>query len=204
MATAVPAAEARRILSQAWETRTGRVPSWRALRLALAQSHFEGVWGAWNGWNNWGAVQSRFKPPCPEGTAQSTDSYPTANGQVKYEVCFIVYPTLAAGAEDFVHHLKELRPLSGAAIETGDVHAYAVALYREHYYGGFGATDEERIASYEKALRIHLGILDRALGLADPGTVKPAKPAAVKRKRSPVAAVLGAVALGIGLVAKAA
>ena len=195
----MPAAQARDVLSQAWQDVTGKRPTWRALRLALSQSRFEGSWGAWHGWNNWGAVQTRFKPPCPAGTAQATDSYPTSNGQVKYEVCFRVYPTPLLGAVDFVKHIKKYRPLASAAIESGDVHKYAVALYKDRYYGGFGDTEAERIEGYEKALTIHANIIDRELGLQGP-----AKPARTDSKRRSPALLLTAATLGLGLLAKAA
>ena len=192
----IPAHEARSVLSKAWLDVTGRVPSWKALRIALAQSRLEGSWGAWLGANNWGAIQTRHKPPCPPGTVQATDSYPTANGQVKYEVCFKAYPTLADGARDFVFHVKKQRPKSGAAIETGNLRAYAEALYKEHYYGGFGATDEERISGYVKALQVHADIIDRELGLK-----QPAKSA---KSRGPAVAALSLAVAGIGLFSKVA
>jgi hypothetical protein len=68
-----------------------------------------------------------------------------------------------AAAYDFVQSITKQWPAK-AELESGDVLAYARKQYANHYYGGFGATPEERIAGYAKAIADHLPNIAAALG----------------------------------------
>jgi len=68
-----------------------------------------------------------------------------------------------AAAYDFVTSIVKQWP-ARAELESGDVLAYAEKQYKNHYYGGFGATPAERIAGYAKAIADHLPAIAHALG----------------------------------------
>lgn len=178
------ATEARELIEVGYEQLLGRAPPWRATRLLLAQSRGEGRWGELGGTDaagdyyaeNWGAVQAKMGPPCPPGTFQHGDSRPTANGQVPFSWCFIGYPpdspeSAQRGVRDFLRHALILRPKAAVAVLTGDSRAYARALYgngKAPYFGGFGATVDERIDSYVRFLDSNAVEVDAALGLPPP------------------------------------
>jgi hypothetical protein len=179
-----PALQARELIEVGYEQLFHRAPPWRAARLLLAQSRGEGRWGELGGTDaagdyyaeNWGAVQAQMGPPCPPGTFEHGDSRPTANGQVPFTWCFIGYPpdspeSAQRGVRDFLRHALVLRPKAAAALLTGDSRAYARALYgngKAPYFGGFGATVEERIGSYVRFLDSNAAEVDAALGLPPP------------------------------------
>lgn len=192
-----PAEEAREILTVAYRALFQESPSWPALRLLLAQSRQEGMWGAFGGVDalgdpygeNWGAVQAKMGPPCPPGTFEAGDSRPTAEGQKPFRWCFLGYPPTdemgpLRGARDFLRHALVYRPSAHAAARTGDPERYARALYgdgKRPYFGGFGRTKEERIQSYVTMLRAQLKEVDRAFGLSPPPLDAAAAPSAARR-----------------------
>lgn len=215
----IPASEARAILARQYEALFGSPPTWPALRLLLAQSRGEGGWGDFGGYDaegrywgfNWGAVQSKHAPPCPHGTFERQDSRPTANGQVPFQWCFQGYLTNDDGARDFLKHALVYRKAAHVAAKTGDVRAYASALYGDGsapYYGGFGATREARIQSYVDFLSSQLAIVDRALGTgptveptAEP-TIDYRPPYVASRARSPVVPLAVAAAFAAYLISR--
>lgn len=208
----ISAAQARAILAAEWEALTGSPPPWRALRLVMAQSLTEGQWGDFGGYDaegnyggfNWGAVQSKFGPPCPSGTFQHGDSKPTANGQVSFVWCFLAYPTIEAGARDFLRHAIILRPKAYEAALSGDARWFAEELRASNYYHGFSTTKgegpeadaarwNEQVTGYETMLNHNAAKIDAWLGLQPPVIAKrPVKPGltkAKKRSAGPLAAL---------------
>lgn len=215
----IAASEARAILARQYEALFGTPPNAAALRLLLAQSRGEGEWGDLGGYDaegrywefNWGGVQSKHAPPCPFGTFQHGDSKPTVNGQVPFQWCFQGYLTNDDGARDFLKHALVHRKAAHAAVKTGDVRAYAEALYGDGsapYYGGFGATRAARIQSYVDFLSGQLAIVDRALGAAptnEPAgepTIDYQPPYASSRARPAVLPVALAAALAAYLISR--
>lgn len=218
-----PASEARRILSARYQALLGSEPPWPALLLLLSQSRGEGRWGELGGVDalgepyeeNWGAVQSKTGPPCPPGTFQHGDSKPTASGQKPFQWCFIGYSPSDPegpnkGADDFLRHALIYRPHAQKPLLTGNPDAYARALYgtgKTPYFGGFGATTEERIQSYVRMLKGQALEVTRELGMPPPSFPPPEHqtppkgptPAPALRARS--GAPLALIALGaLGLI----
>lgn len=134
--------------------------------------------GAMRGSGNLGARQCDQSEQSEGGAKEAfytcelaEDSKPNDDGtSTKFAVRFRYYrdhdnrPAGDWAAYDFVRSIARQRPQSFAALKSGSVENYAAALYKEHYYGGFGATPEERIAGYVKAIRAHLPAVAAALG----------------------------------------
>ncbi len=138
------------------------------------------------GSNNLGARQ------CGKGDAGGADyicvpygdSVPDAQGvQHPIQASFRYYKTPEAGARDFIYSITKQWP-AVAELKAGDVLGYVMRQgpkYRgddkpnqtvfgleykggNGYYGGFGATMEERVGGYGKAIRSHLPMVAAALG----------------------------------------
>ena len=165
---------ARDIVRAQYAAEVGKEGSPQAIRAIQCVGKHEGSYGratvpaAWIGSNNWGAIAC-CKPgadgTCPPGSFLTKDSYPTSSGtNVPYAVCMKSYPTPEAGARDLVRHLTKVRPMTGKALETGDADAIADAMYREHYFGGFGATAEQRKERYAKKLAEMDAAITKATG----------------------------------------
>ena len=154
------------------------------LQLAAAQAWLEsgvadpelGSWwkGAMEGSGNLGAIQCpKNDPGAPHyRCAPYDDKHP--NGAT-YATRFRFYleapgpdgstrPAADWAMIDFLRQLSRARrPQTFAALMTGDLHAYATALHTERYYEGIGATVDERIAGYAKAIASHLPTIARVL-----------------------------------------
>lgn len=117
--------------------------------IALLESGYGAGWkgdgvGSWN----MGAVQAG-SPPCDPATSfLYTDSHPNSDGtSTKYEWCYRKYPTPEAGMQAVANILYNQMKVVPSSIE-----AVSTQMYDKHYYEGFGATREERIAGHVKAL----------------------------------------------------
>lgn len=100
---------------------------------------------------NIGAVQAG-QPPCGPNAWLWEDSHPTAEGQVKFPICFKSYASPADGWADVVKLLTTNRPVTWQAMKNGDLHGMAQNMRDSVYYEGFGATREQQVAGYEGAL----------------------------------------------------
>lgn len=160
---------ARAALSEAWDQVPGLPPKTdaalqmvQAVALGPEGSDGGGCWGRCPGvCHNWGGVQlpgspvthDGSEPDCPDGSSPCVDTTPQSDGSSKsYGVCFKTYASQADGAVDYIRTLVLRSNDTQAAVGTGDAHAMAVAMYESHYYQGFGATKEERVATYAKAI----------------------------------------------------
>jgi hypothetical protein len=179
------AAETRAILTAAWDQvpgLPGKTPA--ALQAVQAISSFEGgagvgCWTSRGGatpcpgvCHNWGAEQlpgspvthDGSTPNCPAGSAPCVDSHPNADGSNTYfGVCFKTFDTREAGAVSYLRTLLVQFGTAGA-IGSGDADAIASSMYRNHYFGGYGATAEERIAGYASAIERSAASVASSLG----------------------------------------
>lgn len=145
--------EARAWAQAGTEAALGREPTYNEVLFVQAIALLESGYGAgWKGdgvgsWNM-GAVQGG-KPPCdPSKAFLYTDSHPNADGtSTKYEWCYRKYPTPEAGMQDVARILYVQMKVDPTSIE-----AVSTQMYDAHYYEGFGATREARIANHVKAL----------------------------------------------------
>lgn len=125
---------ARGVLERAAQAR-GLTPSRAELQGWAAVALVETQYGA--GWkppmvgsNNWGAVQAVKGQP----SRQWQDQHP--DGTV-YQQAFREYATPEEGAADLIRHLTTLRPMTWAAMRSGDWWRTADAMRRETYFGGW-------------------------------------------------------------------
>jgi hypothetical protein len=179
-------------------------PGSAQLQLVAAQAWLEsgvadpklGSWwkGAMEGSGNLGAIQcTKNEPGAPHyQCAAYTDQHP--NGAT-YATRFRFYldapgpdgstrPAADWAMLDFLTQLSlARRPRTFAALMTGDLQAYATALHTERYYEGFGATVEERIDGYAKAIASHLptiaDVLDQEVAVTLPSPLAKEAAAAV-------------------------
>lgn len=146
------------------EAALGREPTLAEVQfvqaVALGESGYGAGWkddgaGSWN----MGAVQAG-KPPCDPATSfLYTDSHPQPDGSsVKYEWCYRKYPTPEAGMQAVANILYNQMSIDPSSIE-----AVSTQMYDKHYYEGFGATREERIAGHIKGLTNNLQKITTAL-----------------------------------------
>lgn len=159
-------AAARPILRSAWFSLVDRKPPLAALQIAQGIARFEGNYGAWKGRHNWGAVMCSVRPVngvCPAGCGFSNDSFPDGRPMPS---CFKEYPDDFAGARDFLRHLTILRPSVLVALRTGNIDAVAEAMFREHYYTGFGKTEDQRINGYAATIDNNVRMLAGTMGEA--------------------------------------
>lgn len=212
------AAETRAILSAAWDQVPG-LPGKTdaALQMVQAISGFEGgagvgCWTSRGGaspcpgvCHNWGAEQlpgspvthDGSTPACPAGSAPCVDSKPNADGSNTYfGVCFKTFDTREAGAVSYLHTLL-VQFGAGSAVNSGDADAMAATMYRNHYFGGYGSTDAERIAGYATA--IEKGAASVAGSLGEPVYVT--RQGGSGAPTWPVVAVGGAALAALGYVA---
>jgi len=113
--------------------------------VALLESHYGQAWaGDGLGSNNWGAVHSA----CGAGSFLAEDSHPRTG---RYDQCFRRYDSPAAGAASLTR-LVMRAPGSVAALEAGDLHAFASALYQAGFFEGWGRTPEDRVDCYRDEL----------------------------------------------------
>lgn len=160
---------ARAALSTAWDMVGGLPPKTdaalqmvQAVALGAEGSDGGGCWSHAPGvCHNWGGVQLPHSPvthdgsipACPPGSAPSVDTTPNADGSsTSYGVCFKTYPTQAAGAEDYLRTLVLRSNDTQTAVVSGSARQMARAMYESHYFQGFGATEDERIENYAKAI----------------------------------------------------
>lgn len=146
------------------EEALGRQPTLLEVQFVQAVALLESGYGA--GWKNdgvgsWnmGAVQAG-KPPCnPETSFLYTDSHPNPDGSsTKYEWCYRKYPSPEAGMQavaNILYNQMSVKPTSIEAVST--------QMYDKHYYEGFGATREERVAHHIDALNAGLEQITAAL-----------------------------------------
>lgn len=139
------------------EAALGREPTLLEVQFVQAVALLESSYGA--GWKkdgvgswNMGAVQAG-KPPCDPATSfLYTDSHPQDDGSsVQYEWCYRKYPNPEAGMQ----HVAQIL-YNQMGIEPTSIEAVSTQMYDKHYYEGFGATREERIAK-------HIGVLNAGL-----------------------------------------
>ena len=149
----------------------GKAPDETSAQGIASVGRLETGWGRYKpfpGSYNWGAVQCKAVQDksgnCPPNCLPAKDSRPNKDGtSTYYGACFKVYADDTAGAKDLVKNMTSQRPLTWKALATGSAWAIAEAMYREHYYEGFGATEETRIGHYAK------GIYNNALEISKRG-----------------------------------
>jgi hypothetical protein len=160
---------ARAALSDAWDRIPG-MPAKTDSALQMVQAIALGPEGSDGGscWSrcpgvchNWGGVQlpgspvthDGTEPSCPDGSAPCVDTTPQSDGSSKsYGVCFKTYPSQADGAVDYLRTLILRSNDTQTAVGSGSALKMADAMYDSHYFQGFGATREERVATYAKAI----------------------------------------------------
>lgn len=138
---------------QAFQQVHGRLPTLAERQgiqalCARETSYGRGWHGAGEGSHNQGAV-SAGKPPCGDGSFQTTDSYPNDDGtSTPFEQCYRIYSSDVDGAADVVRLLTTKRPTVWERMRAGDLWGMGLELYRTKYYGSTGATETERVANY--------------------------------------------------------
>lgn len=142
----------------------GAPPSANELRFLLAEGLYDSTYGA--GWHddgvgsfNMGAIHAY--PAWKGETFTYTDSHPDGT---RYTQTFKAYPSAVDGWADLVHEFYVRRPAILAGARAGSPRAVATAMVQTGYAEGFGATEEERIAGWEKALRSCLDEIDSQQG----------------------------------------
>jgi hypothetical protein len=165
---------ARGVLQRAWAmVHPNETPSLQELQAAGAIAILESGYGRWwkspcNTARNWGAVQCSKLPTdgvCPCEGCLYEDSIPQSDGSSKkYAVCFRAYASDEEGAADLIKHITSHRPKTREALKTGDAEKISAAMYDERYYGGFGATREQRIEGHVKALTTRAKEISKGLG----------------------------------------
>lgn len=150
---------AQALITTVYTAMHGRAPTVRERHTIGAVSAHETYYGQaapFGGTFNMGAVQLSKPGPdgmCPVGSFLHKDSYPTSDrGNISYAVCFRTYPDETAGMRHLVKLLTLDRPNVWKVLDSGDATEIARQMYRSHYFGGFGKTEDERIAGYAKAL----------------------------------------------------
>jgi hypothetical protein len=130
----------------------------------LETSFGDGWKGVGAGSNNMGAIIAGKR--WTGDTFEHKDSYPDAQGVNHWYVTkFRKYPNPAEGWEDLARIVYESRPSALAAGAANDSLAFSQALYRTHYYAGFGKTDEERIANHHRILQRCVTSISKELAL---------------------------------------
>ena len=158
-------AEAAEIVRAAFRRVHGRAPSTRERLYTQAVAALETGYGragqfgrlAAQGRYNWGALETRRLPDgtCPAGTAAGTD---------QGAVCFYVFPDDVSAATEFVRVLTARRPHVLRAMQSGTPSDVARAMRQSPaYYEGVGATTEEKIAGYARAITARIGEIGEAV-----------------------------------------
>jgi peptidoglycan hydrolase-like protein with peptidoglycan-binding domain len=172
--------DARALICEGFRRCYGVDPSRVQAQLAQAVGFLETSYGS--GWsnkipgaatsNNWGAVTAGGEWTGP--TFEHRDSRPDDHGNnIWYSTKFRSYASPQDGATDLIKIVYVQRPSVFAAGLSGDSLAFSTALYRTHYYLGFGATDEQRIAHHHGAVLHAIGLQCQALGEPPPDVAKP-------------------------------
>jgi hypothetical protein len=78
-------------------------------------------------------------------------------------VCFETYDSREAGAQDYLRVLL-VRHGGARAVNSGSAEAMAKVMYENRYFGGFGATPEERIGHYADAIASSAATVASSLG----------------------------------------
>lgn len=186
-------ADGRGILVQAFAAAALAAPSRAELQIVGAISCVEsGCYGKAYGGTNWGSIQSTARPPCPPGTFEYGDTHPTSSGSVGYQACFIEDPSPLAAATRLVRMLYH-EPGFPAAARAGDSTAAAQAMYKAHYFEGFGATPAQRVANYAKGIQANAESIAKRLG--EPLAVRPGGASS-----SGGEVVVAAALIGLGLL----
>jgi hypothetical protein len=152
---------ARTLLASVWD------PAWgpRAAREAgiLAIARLETGFARWKAGspcetsNNWGSMHSA--PGSTDGCL-AEDSHTDGT---RYPQRFKTWPTPEEGLIAFVSLLRK-RARTWAALATGSATELAIAMRKDLYYEGWGATEADRIAGYEIALTRASAATARELG----------------------------------------
>lgn len=172
-------AEARDWAFEGTKEALGREPTLAEVQFVQAVAFLESRYG--QGWKNdcvgsfnMGAVQAHM-PPCGDDSCLYTDSHPNDDGtSTKYEVCFKRYTDAVSGMRDVARILYKQMKIRPDSIES-----VSTQLYDHHYYQGFGATRDERIAGHVKALTSALNSITTSLNEPMPppvGTSTPGNP----------------------------
>lgn len=129
---------------------------------------------------NKGAVQ-HSRPPCdPLKSFQYTDTHPNADGtSTPYHICFRKYVDDVAAWRDVARIAyrqvrigsQMRRPALEAAL-ANDLYGVSAGMFVQHYYEGWGRTQEERIGHHFKALSS--AVVVQAKELVEPATWGPA------------------------------
>lgn len=168
--TAQAHATARQLAAEAFEDVVHAKPTTNELRMLLAVSLHETTFGkGWHGdgagSNNMGSIHAG--PGYTGNTFGGIDSAPTATGGTTfYPQAFRAYDSPLEGWQDLVRVLYLQSPATRIAAATGDPRAMAKAMRRARYYEGQGATEDQRIGSYEQALVNALWEIDHFAGTA--------------------------------------
>lgn len=157
----------------------GREPTLLERQIIQAVAFIESGYGS--GWKNegkgsWnmGAVQTRETDP--QKSFAYTDTHPKPDGSsVKYAARFKRYSGPVEGMADVARILFQQMRVTPTSIS--DV---SRQMYEKHYYEGFGATREQRIANHARALTAALEKITNALG-------EPMPPGGMSRSATPKA-----------------
>lgn len=146
--------EAWQIVADAWRDEHGRSPSYKEALYTQAIALLETGYGragqfrafSDRGLHNWGALERHRNADgsCPEGTAPGTDL-----GQV----CFFVYPSDREAARAFIRTLTKKHWPTIAAMRGSPEDVARAMRVPPAYYGGYGGTEEDRVAAYAGAIR---------------------------------------------------
>lgn len=166
-------AQARTYATQGFLSLFGRPPSDSEVLMLMGVGRLETSYG--DGWKeagkgsfNMGAITAGSS--WTGDVFEHKDSYPDAQGVNHWYVTkFRKYPSAEAGWQDLGHIVYETRPAVLAAASHGSSLGVSQALYRSHYYAGFGKTEEERVANHHRVLDRCVRAIAQALGLAVPG-----------------------------------
>jgi len=176
----------RDVLERVWPTLFGDAPTLVERQAVQAVSRGEGGYGrapyrllsipdgavisTVSDSNNWGATQCGHGAPCGATCFEATDTSPNKktpdNPKGYYNTCFNRHATPDDGCASYLKTLLVKRPSVREAVKTGDADAIAAAMHATHYFEGFGATVEERIANYAKAIESNASELAASLGEA--------------------------------------
>lgn len=166
-------AQARSYATQGFLALFGRPPSDSEILMLMGVGRLETSYG--DGWKAAGAGSFNMGAIIAGSSwtgevFENKDSYPDAQGVNHWYVTkFRKYPTADAGWQDLAHIVYETRPSVLLAATHGSSLGVSQALYRTHYYAGFGKTEEERVQNHHKVLDRCVRLIAQGLGLAAPG-----------------------------------
>jgi hypothetical protein len=175
-------ASGRAALLAAWPGVTGETPNLAELQIAGAVAAFESGYGTAHfnnqgvsvpGQNNWGSVMCSNTPPCDgvtcfEATDHGSNFVTAANPTGAFQACFKIFATPALGAAYFVRQITTARPNSWAAMKAGDIDAFSLHMFNEHYYGGLPVTAAPAVRIANHAATVAKGVQAIATALGEP------------------------------------